>query len=155
MKKTGVMNSNISRVIADMGHMDWLGVGDAGTPVPAETEKIDLSVRPGLPSFIEVLKELEVQKMYIAEEIKTENPKQLEAIKRTVPNVEIEFIPHSELKKDLKSSKAFIRTGEETPYSNVILESGCFVLTNQFCVSMRQKVVDIFVSKKKFEKRIE
>ena len=124
MKKTGVMNSNISRVIADMGHMDWLGVGDAGTPV----EKIDLSVRPGLPSFIdvleEVLKELEVQKMYIAEEIKTENPKQLEAIKKAVPNVEIEFIPHSELKKDLKSSKAFIRTGEETPYSNVILESG-------------------------------
>ena len=49
------MNSNISRVIADMGHMDWLGVGDAGTPVPAETEKIDLSVRPGLPSFIDVL----------------------------------------------------------------------------------------------------
>ena len=41
MKKTGVMNSNISRVIADMGHMDWLGVGDAGTPVPAETEKIE------------------------------------------------------------------------------------------------------------------
>lgn len=41
MKKTGVMNSNISRVIADMGHMDWLGVGDAGTPVPAGTEKID------------------------------------------------------------------------------------------------------------------
>lgn len=67
MKKTGVMNSNISRVIADMGHMDWLGVGDAGTPVPAGTEKIDLSVRPGLPSFIDVLKEvlteLEVQKL--------------------------------------------------------------------------------------------
>ena len=62
--------------------------------------------------------------MYIAEEIKTENPKQLEAIKKTLPNVEIKFSPHSELKKDLKSSKAFIRTGEETPYSNVILESG-------------------------------
>ena len=53
--------------------------------------------------------------MYIAEEIKTENPKQLESIKKTLPNVEIKFIPHSELKKDLKSSKAFIRTGEETP----------------------------------------
>ena len=71
-----------------------------------------------------IIKELEVQKIYIAEEIKTENPKQLEAIKKTLPNVEIEFIPHSELKKDLKTSKAFIRTGEETPYSNVILESG-------------------------------
>ena len=123
-----MMNSDISRVIADMGHMDWLGIGDAGTPVPAGTEKIDLSVRPGLPSFIdvlqEVLKELEVQKVYIAEEIKTENPKQLEAIKKVMPDVEIEFIPHSELKQDLKTSKAFIRTGEETPYSNVILESG-------------------------------
>lgn len=128
MKKTGVMNSNISRVIADMGHMDWLGIGDAGTPVPKDTEKIDLSVRAGLPSFIDVLKEvlveLEVQKIYVAEEIKTENPKQLEEIKKTLPDVEIEFIPHSELKKDLSKSKAFIRTGEETPYSNVILESG-------------------------------
>ncbi|TSO26533.1 D-ribose pyranase [Lactobacillus sp. LL6] len=128
MKKTGVMNSNISRVIADMGHMDWLGVGDAGTPVPKDTEKIDLSVRAGLPSFIDVLKEvlveLEVQKIYVAEEIKTENPKQLEEIKKVLPDVEIEFIPHSELKKDLSKSKAFIRTGEETPYSNVILESG-------------------------------
>lgn len=108
--------------------MDWLGVGDAGTPVPKDTEKIDLSVRAGLPSFIDVLKEvlveLEVQKIYVAEEIKTENPKQLEEIKKVLPDVEIEFIPHSELKKDLSKSKAFIRTGEETPYSNVILESG-------------------------------
>ncbi|MGQ5709384.1 D-ribose pyranase [Lactobacillus sp. PSON] len=127
-EKTGVMNSNISRVIADMGHMDWLGIGDAGTPVPKDTEKIDLSVRAGLPSFIDVVKEvlveLEVQKIYVAEEIKTENPKQLEEIKKVLPDVEIEFIPHSELKKDLSKSKAFIRTGEETPYSNVILESG-------------------------------
>ncbi len=88
MKKTGVMNSNISRVIADMGHMDWLGIGDAGTPIPKDTEKIDLSVRPGLPSFIDVLKEvlveLEVQKIYVAEEIKTENPKQLEEIKKVL-----------------------------------------------------------------------
>lgn len=128
MKKTGMLNSDISRVIADMGHMDWLGIGDAGTPVPAGTEKIDLAVKAGLPSFIdvlqEVLKELEVQKVYIAEEIKTENPQQLAAIKKALPGVEVEFIPHSELKQDLKSSKAFIRTGEETPYSNVILESG-------------------------------
>lgn len=39
MKKTGILNSDISRVVADMGHMDWLGIGDAGTPVPKTTEK--------------------------------------------------------------------------------------------------------------------
>ena len=78
--------------------------------------------RKDLEARLDYLKS--VRRAEIAEEIKTENPKQLEAIKKAVPNVEIEFIPHSELKKDLKSSKAFIRTGEETPYSNVILESG-------------------------------
>ncbi|MBC6356942.1 MULTISPECIES: D-ribose pyranase [Lactobacillus] len=128
MKKTGILNSNISRVVADMGHMDWLGIGDAGTPVPPETEKIDLAVSANLPSFTqvlkEVLKELAVQKVYVAEEIKKQNPQQLENIKAILPNVKIEFIPHSELKQDLRRAKAFIRTGEETPFSNVILESG-------------------------------
>ncbi|CCI84973.1 D-ribose pyranase [Lactobacillus pasteurii] len=128
MKKSGILNSQISSVVADMGHMDLLGVGDAGTPVPKGTVKIDLAVKKDLPSFIdvltEVLTELEVQKVYIAEEIKTQNPEQLENIKKVLPNVEIEFITHAELKLRLKDSKAFIRTGEETPYSNVILESG-------------------------------
>lgn len=128
MKKTGVMNSKISRVIADMGHMDLLGIGDSGTPVPQNIEKIDVSVKAGDPKFIdvlhEVLKELEVQKIYLAEEIKTKNPDQLSAIKRELPQVEIEFVPHQELKLMLKETKAFVRTGEVTPYSNVILESG-------------------------------
>lgn len=128
MKKTGILNSDISRVVANMGHMDWLGIGDAGTPVPPETEKIDLAVKAGLPSFSivleEILKELSVQKIYVAEEIKSQNPEQLEKIIRILPNIEIEFIPHSQLKKNLTRAKAFIRTGEETPYSNVILESG-------------------------------
>ena len=128
MKKTGILNSDISRVVADMGHMDWLGIGDAGIPVPKTTEKIDLAVSAGMPSFIsvlkEVLKELQVQKIYVADEIKDSNPKQLENIKRILPDVEIKFIPHTQLKKNLSEAKAFIRTGEETPFSNVILESG-------------------------------
>lgn len=128
MKKTGILNSDISRVVANMGHMDWLGIGDAGTPVPPETEKIDLAVKAGLPSFSvvleEILKELSVQKIYVAEEMKSQNPEQLEKIIKILPNVEIEFIPHSQLKKNLTRAKAFVRTGEETPYSNVILESG-------------------------------
>ena len=33
-------------------------------------------------------------------------------------------MPHSDLKKNLAKTHAFIRTGEMTPYSNIILESG-------------------------------
>ncbi|WP_257614639.1 D-ribose pyranase [Oenococcus oeni] len=122
------MNSEISSVIAGMAHMDWLGIGDAGMPVPLGTKKIDLALTKNLPSFIDVLKnvltELEVQKIYLADEIKTKNPEQLQAIKQLMPNVEIEFVPHSELKKDLAKTHAFIRTGEMTAFSNIILESG-------------------------------
>ncbi|GKQ43141.1 D-ribose pyranase [Companilactobacillus sp. RD055328] len=128
MRKTRVINSNISKAISDMGHFDTLAIGDAGMPVPNDTEKIDIAVEAGLPGFMPVLEnvlsELEVQKIYLAEEMKTANPDQLQRVKDLVGDTPIEFIAHEQMKKDLSKSRAFVRTGEETPYSNIILESG-------------------------------
>ena len=43
------------------------------------------------------------------------------------PNVETEYVSHSEFKEKTKSAKTIIRTGECTPYSNIILVSKvCF-----------------------------
>lgn len=127
MKKTKVINSDISRVIAQMGHFDKLSIGDAGMPVPKGTEKIDLAVDKGIPSFMDVLnnvlEELEVQKVYLAEEIKENNPVILDQIKDRLPDTPIEFIPHAEMKSELNNCHAFIRTGEMTPYANILLES--------------------------------
>ncbi|ETY74803.1 D-ribose pyranase [Lactiplantibacillus fabifermentans] len=128
MKKGTVINSDISRVIAQMGHFDKLSIGDAGMPVPMTTEKIDLAVQNGIPSFMQVLNnvlaELEVQRIYLAEEIKTENPTMLQQIQDRLPDTPITFIPHSAMKQDLNNCRAFIRTGEMTPYANILLESG-------------------------------
>ncbi|VUW93098.1 D-ribose pyranase [Enterococcus avium] len=128
MKKSKVINSDISRVIAQMGHFDQLSIGDAGMPVPMTTEKIDLAVDNGIPSFMDVLnnvlEELEVQRIYLAEEIKTENPDMLKKIQERLPETPVAFIPHSEMKVALHDSRAFIRTGEMTPYANILLESG-------------------------------
>ncbi|NBA63015.1 D-ribose pyranase [Enterococcus mundtii] len=128
MKKTKVINSDISRVSAQMGHFDKLSIGDAGMPVPMTTEKIDLAVTQGVPSFMEVLRnvlsELEVQRIYLAEEIKKENPDILLEIQKEMPETPITFIPHSEMKTELNNCHAFIRTGEMTPYANILLESG-------------------------------
>lgn len=128
MKKTKVINSDISRVIAQMGHFDKLSIGDVGMPVPMTTEKIDLAVTQGVPSFMEVLRnvlsELEVQRIYLAEEIKKENPDILLEIQKEMPETPITFIPHSEMKTELNNCHAFIRTGEMTPYANILLESG-------------------------------
>lgn len=128
MKKTKVINSDISRVIAQMGHFDKLSIGDAGMPVPFMTEKIDLAVDNGIPSLMEVLnnvlEELEVQRIYLAEEIKSENPAILEAIQKRLPDTPVTFIPHNEMKQELNNVHAFIRTGEMSPYANILLESG-------------------------------
>lgn len=128
MKKSKVINSDISRVISQMGHFDKLSIGDAGMPVPKDTEKIDLAVDNGIPSFMDVLnnvlEELEVQKIYLAEEIKEQNPIVLAEIENRLPEVPIEFIPHSDMKQELNNCHAFIRTGEMTPYANILLESG-------------------------------
>ncbi|BDZ30412.1 D-ribose pyranase [Lactiplantibacillus sp. WILCCON 0030] len=128
MKKGTVINSDLSRVISQMGHFDRLSIGDAGMPVPMGTEKIDLAVQNGIPSFMQVLNnvlaELEVQRIYLAEEIKTENPAMLKQIQKRLPETPITFIPHREMKQDLAKCRAFVRTGEMTPYANIQLESG-------------------------------
>ena len=89
MKKTGILNSRISAVVAQMGHKDTLAIGDAGLPVPMGTEKIDLAVKWQDPTFQTVLEtvltELEVEGITLAEEIKTANPEQLAAIKKVYP----------------------------------------------------------------------
>ncbi|WP_347962900.1 D-ribose pyranase [Lactococcus formosensis] len=127
MKKTKVINSDISRVISQMGHFDKLSIGDAGMPVPKGTEKIDLAIDNGIPSFMDVLnnvlEELEVQKIYLAEEIKENNPTVLAQITDRLPDTPIEFIPHNDMKAELNNCHAFIRTGEMTPYANILLES--------------------------------
>ena len=55
MKKTPLINSEISAVIAQLGHMDTIVIGDMGLPIPDHVLRIDLAVRMGLPSFQDVL----------------------------------------------------------------------------------------------------
>lgn len=130
MKKTPLLNSQVSQAVATIGHFDLLTINDAGMPIPNDERRIDLAVTKALPRFIDVLEtvltEMEIQKIYLAEEIKTHNPEQLKAIKGLIDeDVEIEFIPHSQMKEYLSHplNKGNIRTGEITPFSNIILES--------------------------------
>ena len=131
MKKQGILNSDISRVLSYMGHTDCIAVGDCGLPIPDEVERIDLALEFGVPSFMDVLrviiKDMKVEKIVLAEEIREQNPKVLGEIKELFAGQELEtvFVSHTELKKQARECKAVIRTGETTPYANIILQSGC------------------------------
>ncbi|MEA1939955.1 MAG: D-ribose pyranase [Candidatus Caldatribacteriota bacterium] len=126
MKKNGILNPQINRVISEMGHRDMLIIADAGLPIPKEVERIDLALKCGIPSFEETLQavssELQVDEAYVAKEIKEKNPQTLNVISSSIG--EVKFITHEELKELSKNARAIVRTGECSPYANIILISG-------------------------------
>lgn len=131
MKKIGTLNSRLSKVIAEMGHTDTLAVADAGLPIPDETERIDLALTRGVPGFMQtlqtVLEELEVEEVVLAEEIRTatsSSTELCELLQSIFKGVSITFIPHENFKQQLSGCRAVVRTGECTPYANIILSSG-------------------------------
>ncbi len=126
MKRGGILNPQLNRIISEMGHGDILIIADAGLPIPKEVERIDLILKCGTPSFEEVLQtilsELKIEKAYVAKEIKEKNSQTLNLISSLIE--EVKFITHEELKELSKHSRAIIRTGECSPYANIILISG-------------------------------
>lgn len=131
MKRNGILNSEISRVLGYLGHTDCICIGDCGLPIPEETERIDLALAFGIPTFMqtlaEVVKDMKVEKIVLAEEIKTQNPEVQRQVLELFENqgVAVEYVPHTELKARTQTCKAVIRTGETTPYANIILQAGC------------------------------
>ena len=130
MKKTGIINHDLSEVIAGMGHTDMLTICDAGLPIPAGPTRIELALKKGVPTFAETLEtvatELFVEKVIIAAELRQVSPNLEQLILRYFPNAELQVIPHVEFKQLTAKSKAIVRTGEFTPYANVILISGAW-----------------------------
>ena len=128
MKKTGVLNQPISSIIAGLGHMDTLVIADAGLPIPPETQRIDLALSEGIPGFLDtlrvVLTEMQVEGAIVAEEMLQTSPDIYEATKELLGDVPIEIETHLIFKEQTRSARAVIRTGEFTPYANIILVAG-------------------------------
>ncbi len=128
MQKVGILNSSIAKVLADLGHTDTIVIGDCGLPVPAGVPKIDLALKLGTPSFMDVVKEvakyMEIEKVEIAAEMQDKNTIVYEAMKELFSKQEwIVDENHEAFKAATKNAKAVIRTGEITPFANVILHS--------------------------------
>lgn len=129
MKKGGILNPPICALLAELGQGDELMIVDASFPLPPEPQVIDLSLVPGIPRFIDVFKaiiaELVVDSLVVANEIQDFNGKLLQEMGRIAgPGVDVDPIPHHELKEQAADAKGIIRTGEFTPYANVKIVCG-------------------------------
>ncbi|MEN5180639.1 D-ribose pyranase [Comamonas testosteroni] len=136
MKRSPLLNIELSQVIAGMGHGDVLVIGDAGLPVPPGVRRIDLAVCQGVPTVKQVLaavlSELQVERAVVASECLSANdgncasgalPDWYASQGDRLPAAP-QSISHEDFKALTARAVAVVRTGEFTPYANVALVSG-------------------------------
>ncbi len=136
MKKSPLLNSQLSYLSSTLGHTDEITICDSGLPIPQPVERIDLALTYGVPSFLETVKvmldECQFEGMILASEFPERSPEchaeLLKLIKedcgRTGKNIAVSYMPHEQFKVRSHQSRAIIRTGECTAYANVIFQSG-------------------------------
>lgn len=135
MKKTALINAELSYLVASLGHFDEITICDAGLPVPSQTQRIDLALTYGVPTFIDtvsvLLGEMQITGVILAKEFQQVSPELHSALLELIAQeqkqgkeITVTYISHEEFKGRTRSSKAVVRTGECTPYANVIFQAG-------------------------------
>lgn len=130
MRRGGVVHAELARHLASLGHTDRFVIADRGLPLPRTLPVIDLALVPGTVPFCDVLDavlgEIVVQAHVLASEAEPGVVAGWFA-SRGEQIGDREQMPHEDFKRRIRDDEQMvfaIRTGEETPYANVILEAG-------------------------------
>ncbi|WP_017975165.1 D-ribose pyranase [Actinopolyspora halophila] len=127
MKRTGILNAELAAHCAALGHTDRVAVVDCGLPIQADVPTVDLALVHGTPTFeatlAALLDELVVEAHTYAAESESETRQQLLSAEagRLGPG---RSVPHQDLKSLVGECAFAVRTGEATPYANVVLHCG-------------------------------
>ena len=144
MKRTGILNAELSKAVGKMGHGEIILIGDVGCPFPGHdrTVCVDLAVADGVPRVSDVLKvvlqELEVEGYIVSQETKDVSPEVYAEFKGILDGFQNKgsaltekVIPHPEMKNlwlngamEGEEVKVFVRTGQRTPYCYIALVAG-------------------------------
>lgn len=128
MRKDGILNPALIGQIAALGHTDLLVIADAGLPIPSGMPVIDLSLACGIPSFHDTLhhisSELAVESYIATTETDAANEAASASIAACLNGKPSRKVTHEDFKKICLQAKVIVRTGECTPYANVILVCG-------------------------------
>ena len=132
MKRNRLLNSELSYEIGRIGHTASITLCDAGLPIPAGVKRVDLAIESGYPSFIRtldaMLSEMMVEEIVVANEIHDHNQtiyeQMMQQFNEQSMSPKVTEVAHEEFKKLTRDSEAIVRTGECTPFANVILKSG-------------------------------
>ncbi|HEY1617444.1 MAG TPA: D-ribose pyranase [Streptosporangiaceae bacterium] len=121
-----LLNPALLAHLAGAGHTDLVVIADAGLPLPPGVPVVDLSLVPGTPSFAgtatAVLAALAVESAVIAAE-SAGNPAE-EQLAALLDGLPVEVVSHARLQELSRQARVIVRTGECTPYANVVLIAG-------------------------------
>ena len=131
MKRGRILNAELSKAIAVMGHGDLFMVCDAGFPIPLDRWRVDLAITHDLPDLYTVLElvlsELTVEKVLYADLIHEHNRPLLERLTSMFDGTgaEMEAVPNDRVLGELAhSAKVIVRTGAFNPWGNIGLICG-------------------------------
>jgi D-ribose pyranase len=128
MLKTGILNPQINSLLSRIRHTNTLVIADRGFPFWPMIETVDISLVDDVPTVLAVLRALrpnfQVGKAWMAREfMKANNAKTRAAFAEALRGIQLAREPHVEFKQRVPHSIGLIRTGDTTPYANLILES--------------------------------
>ena len=127
-KKNRLLNGLLAGTITSLGRGEMLVIADAGLPIPPGVKFLDLALVSGIPAFSQtlsaVLENLAIDEAIIADELESKNPELYQKTMNLLDGINIQVVSHNELKQIVQRARLVVRTGECSPYANVILVAG-------------------------------
>lgn len=128
MKVKGILHPELSHLIASIGHTDYIVIADKGYPVPGNSNRINLGLTDNSPTVLQVLEvinhEFKTDRIILTEEMVKVSSENFNILKEKFPNTLFEKVTHQEFKDLSTNAKGVIKTGDTTPYANLIIVSG-------------------------------
>lgn len=129
MLKAGVLNPHLNSLISRVRHTNTLVIADRGFPFWPMIETVDISLVDDVPTVLQVLAALRgnfvIAKAWMAREfLRINSPTTRAAFATALDGIALKHEPHVEFKQRVPRAIGLIRTGDTTPYANLILESG-------------------------------
>ena len=129
MSTNRIINGQLASLLARFRHVNTIAIVDGPFPTYPNVETVDLAVVLGLPSIPEVLAailpHIEVSSVTMAKEFEDKvDAKIVSDYCKVISHLPLNIIAHEEFKLKVGQTLGIIHTGDNVPYSSVILNCG-------------------------------
>lgn len=129
MIRSGILNPSLNHLLSRVRHTNALVIADRGFPFWPMIETIDISLVDDVPTVLQVLAAVRgnfvIGQAWMAEEFLSHNSPAVQGdFAAALDGIPLVHEPHeSHFKARVPSAIGLIRTGDTTPYGNMILIS--------------------------------